>query len=305
MNPQTPVSMNSPVVTQRLTKTFGRHTALRSVDLEIPAGRVVGLLGRNGAGKTTLLNIACGLILPTEGSCKTLGAQAGDLDTPELIRLGMVPQEARLIEWMKVRQHLAFNAAFYQRWDTARELRLLEELELSPDRKISELSTGDRQKLSIILSVCHHPSLLLLDEPASALDPIVRGRLLDFLLSVVREDNATVVISSHILTDLEKIIDWVVCLEEGEVRVSAALDEIQESYAEWMVTAPEGGLPEEFSEDFVLSREGDAHQARLCVQSGADIEQPFSERYGARIVSRPLTLEQLFPLLLKERRVRP
>jgi ABC-2 type transport system ATP-binding protein len=294
--------MNSPVVTQRLTKTFGRHTALSSVDLEIPAGRVVGLLGRNGAGKTTLLNIACGLVLPTEGSCETLGVPAKDLDSPELIRLGMVPQEARLIEWMKVQQHLAFNAAFYQRWDAARELRLLEELELPQDRKISELSTGDRQKLSIILSVCHHPSLLLLDEPASALDPIVRSRLLDFLLSMVREDNATVVISSHILTDLEKIIDWVVCLEEGEVRVSAALDEIQESYAEWIVTSPEGSLPKQFSEAFVITREGDAHQARLRVRFEADIEQPFSERYGAQIVSRPLTLEQLFPLLIQERR---
>jgi ABC-2 type transport system ATP-binding protein len=294
--------MNSPVVIQRLTKMFGPHTALLSVDLEIPAGRVVGLLGRNGAGKTTLLNIASGLVLPTKGSCETLGKPVQDLDTPELIRLGMVPQEARLIEWMTVRQHLAFQAAFYQRWDAVRERRLLGELELSPERKISQLSTGDRQKLSIILSVCHHPTLLLLDEPASALDPIVRGRLLDFLLSVVREDNGTVVISSHILTDLEKIIDWVVCLEHGEVTASAALDEIQESYAEWVVTSPEGGLPEQFFEPFVLMREGDAHQARLCVQTGAEIEREFSERYGALVVSRPLTLEQLFPLLLKSRR---
>ncbi len=294
--------MNSPIATKRLTKTYGPHTALRSIDLDIPTGRVVGLLGRNGAGKTTLLNIACGLVLPTEGSCETLGMPVKDLDSAELKQLGMVPQESRLIEWMKVQQHLAFNAAFYPRWDAVRELHLLKELELPHDRKIGQLSTGDRQKLSIILSVCHHPSLLLLDEPASALDPIVRGRMLDFLLSVVREDNCTVVISSHILTDLEKIIDWVVCLDRGEVVMSAALDVIQESYAEWIVTSPKGSLPGQFSEAFVLTHEGDAHQARLQVRPGQGIEQPFSARYCAEVVSRPLTLEQLFPLLINQRR---
>ena len=293
--------MNSPVVTQRLTKTFGRHAALRSIDLEVPASRVVGLLGRNGAGKTTLLNIACGLVLPTDGSCETLGTAVKDLGSTELAQIGLVPQEARLIAWMRVGEHLAFNAAFYRRWDTARENRLLKELELPLDRKVGQLSTGDRQKLSVILSVCHHPSLLLLDEPVSALDPIIRGRMLDFLLSVVREDNCTVVISSHILTDLEKIIDWVVCLDQGGVAVSAPLDEIQESHAEWIVTSPEGSLPGRFPEPFVLSCDGDSHQARLRVRSRPDMEQAFSERYHAEVVSRPLALEQLFPLLIKDR----
>jgi ABC-2 type transport system ATP-binding protein len=295
--------MNSPVVTHHLTKTFGRHAALRSIDLEIPAGRVVGLLGRNGAGKTTLLNIACGLVLPTEGWCETLGKPVEDLGSSELAQLGLVPQEARLIAWMRVREHLAFNAAFYRRWDADRQNLLLKELELPLDRKVGQLSSGDRQKLSVILGVCHHPSLLLLDEPVSSLDPVVRARMLDFLLSVVREDECTAVISSHILTDLEKVIDWVVCMDQGEVAVSAPLDEIQESYGEWIVTSPEGELPVQFSEPFVISREGDAHQARLHVRRGQDAEQSFCARYRAEIVSRPLTLEQLFPLLIKDRRV--
>ena len=292
--------MNSPVVIQRLTKSFGRQAALDGIDLEIPGGRVVGLLGRNGAGKTTLLNIASGLILPTSGSCRTLGSPSPDLGPAELSRLGMVPQEARLIDWMRVQQHLAFNASFYPNWDSARELRLLQELELPADRRVGELSTGDRQKLSIILSVCHHPTLLLLDEPASALDPIVRIRLLDFLLAMVREDDCTVVVSSHILTDLEKVIDWVVFLDHGDVIVSAALDEIQESYCEWEVTSPAGRLPGQFSEPYVLACEGNARQARLRVRAAGDRLPYFSAQYEAEVVSRPLTLEQLFPLLLQE-----
>ncbi|HEY3756118.1 MAG TPA: ABC transporter ATP-binding protein [Opitutaceae bacterium] len=296
--------MNSPIVIENLTKRFGNQPALQSINLRVPAGRVIGLLGRNGAGKTTLLNIACGLVLPTEGSCETLGRQSRLLESSHLIRLGLVPQESRLLEWMKVQQHLAFTASFYRNWDSAREKRLLAELELDEARKIGQLSSGDQQKLSIILAVCHHPSLILLDEPISALDPIVRIRLLNQLLAIVREDECTVVISSHILADLEKIIDWVVCLDHGEVAVHAALDEIQESYAEWTVTAPDGGLPDKFPEPFVLSQEGNSRQVRLCVRCGSEGKTALAAKYRAEIASRPLTLEQLFPLLLRERILR-
>lgn len=296
--------MNPALIAQNLTKDFGGHVAIKSLTLEIPAGRVAGLLGRNGAGKTTFLNLACGLLLPTDGTCTTLGRPASELDAPELNRLGVVFQEGQFLDWMTVAQQLAFQASFYRSWDSGREARLLADIELDPTRKIAELSTGDRQKLGIILGVCHRPSLLLLDEPVSALDPIARTRMLSFLVDLVREDNCTVLISSHILSDVEKIVDWVVCLEKGTLATNAPLDELQESYAEWIVTSPSGALPPQFNEPWVLTHEGNARQARLAVHRPHErAEHELASAYHATIERCPLTLEQLFPLLIRPRKV--
>ena len=296
--------MNSPLVTRDLTKRFdgSGKAALTSLSMELPAGRVAGLLGRNGAGKSTLLHLACGLLLPTAGTCTTLDRASSELDSPELTRLGIVFQEGRFVQWMTVAQQLAFAASFYPDWDKAREQRLLAELELDATRRIVQLSPGDQQKVGVLLAVCHHPALLLLDEPMSALDPIARAQLLAFLIDLVAEDGSTILISSHQLADVEKIVDWVVCLDAGELAVNAPFDELQEGYAEWIVTAPAGDLPTAFSEPFVLAREGGAGQARLLVRAGAAQAQAFRERYRAEVTARPLNLDQLFPLLIKERR---
>ncbi|MSU50934.1 MAG: ABC transporter ATP-binding protein [Opitutus sp.] len=297
--------MNSPLVTHALTKRFGRGgpAALNSLTLEISPGRVVGLLGRNGAGKSTLLHVACGLLLPTSGTCVTLGHPCGELDAPELSRIGFMPQENAFLAWMTGRQQLDFNASFYPAWDPAREQRLLTDLELDPSRKIGQLSVGDQQKLGLMLAVCHRPQVLLLDEPMSALDPIVRKRLMAFVVDLVREDGSTIVLSSHILADVEKIVDWVVVLDRGELALDSALDDVQETYAEWIVTAAGDTLPARFTEPWVLAREGDARQARLCVRTPGDVaEHAFATAHGATIARRAMNLEQLFPVLINERR---
>ncbi|MFT3783172.1 MAG: ABC transporter ATP-binding protein [Nibricoccus sp.] len=296
----------SPLVVQNLSKSYKKVTALRDVSFEIPEGRVVGLLGRNGAGKTTLLDLACGLLLPTAGEIHTLGRSARELDSPELTQLGVVRQEGRFIEWMTVAQQLDFTASFYPAWDAALEKRLLQELELNPSRKIVQLSQGDQQKLSIVLGVCHHPKLILLDEPMSALDPIIRTRFLDLVLERLRDDGCTAIISSHLLGDVEKVIDWVVCLDAGELAVSSPFDELQESYAEWIVSAPAGGLPSRFSESYVLSAEGDARQARIRVQvdDAEDALARFTASYRAEVKRRSLSLDEMFPLLTQRRQGR-
>lgn len=296
------MSLPPPVSFRHVTKRFDRTTALDGLTLDLPAGRIIGLLGRNGSGKTTLLHLACGLLLPTSGSCTTLGKPVADLDSPELTRLGVVHQEHRPIQWLKVDQHLDFIASFYPSWDAVLEKRLLAILELDPARRIAELSPGDRQKLSVILAVCHHPDLLLLDEPMSALDPIIRARLLDVLLERLRDDGCTIVVSSHILTDVEKILDWVVAIDRGRVTANLAFDELQESYAEWIVTCEPGRpLPVSFAEPFVFSRQGDGRRFRLRVKPrGPDDAERFAAQHGCRVESRPLNLEELFPLLTSE-----
>ncbi len=290
----------SPLVLRGLTQRFGKHTALSDVSLDLPAGRIIGLLGRNGAGKTTLLHLAAGLLVPTAGTSTTLGTPSQKLDTPQLTRLGLVQQEGRYLEWMTVRQHLDFNASFYPRWDKSLEIRLLDALELDAKRKIVQLSPGDRQKVGILLGVCHRPSLLLLDEPISALDPIVRRRLLDFLLELLRDDGTTVVISSHILNDVEKIVDWIVALDAGTLVENAAFDTIQESFAEWTLTSAEGRLPERFAEPFILQQQNDARQAVLRVRTtDTNTAERFAATHRVQLRTRPLNLDEMFPLLTR------
>lgn len=284
----------------KLTKRFGDLAALDHVDIQISRPSIVGLLGRNGSGKTTLLRHLMGLQLPTEGTATTLGRSASRLGHDELIRIGFVPQEIRLLDWMTVEQHLNYVACFYPAWDTDRQRRLLTELELEASSVVGALSTGNLQKLAIIMAVCHHPQLLVLDEPVSDLDPIVRSKLLEFLLELLQEDEATILVSSHVLRDVEKIVDWVLCLDRGRIITDAALDELKERYAEWLILSQNGDLPERFSESFVLAQEVSGREARLRVlRDLADIDA-FQTTHQVTVTHRPLNLEEMFPLLVEE-----
>ncbi len=212
-----------------------------------------------------------------------------------------MPQEIRLLDWMSVEQHLHYVSCFYPEWDRQRERRLLEELELDGSKAVGALSTGNLQKLAIILAVCHHPRLLVLDEPVSDLDPIVRGKLLQFLLELLREDEATILVSSHVLRDVEKIVDWVVCLDRGRVVTDAALDELKESYSRWRVLSKNGELPEVFSEPFVIDQEVSGREASLLVRNGASQIDAFRSTHGVQVDERPLNLEEMFPVLVDKR----
>lgn len=299
--PAAPVAaaLDAAFVADQVTKSYPGHTALDRVSLHLPAGHVVGLLGRNGAGKTTLLHLAAGLILPTSGTCHTLGRRSDELDSPELTRLGLVMQEGRFIEWMTVAQHLDFTGSFYPQWDRDLQQRLIDTLEVPLTRKLADLSTGDRQKVGILLGVCHRPALLLLDEPMSSLDPIARARMLDVLLELLRDDGCTVVISSHLLDDVEKIVDWIVALDAGRVVEDSALDDLQESFAEWTVTAAAGSLPARFAEPFVLAQQVRERVARLTVRTRRpDDLARFASAHRVEVAARPLNLGEMFPLLI-------
>ncbi|HJN51073.1 MAG: ABC transporter ATP-binding protein [Pseudomonadales bacterium] len=290
--------MNYAIEFAGLTKRFEQVAVLDDVTLTIGKSSLVGLLGRNGSGKTTLLRHVVGQLLPTAGIAETLGRTTSDLRRDEFERIGFVPQEIRLLDWMTVSQHISYVRGFYKRWDSERESRLLDELELDGNMQVGALSTGDVQKLAVVLAVCHHPELLILDEPVSNLDPIARSLMLEFLLEVTREDDATIVISSHVLRDVERIVDWVVCLNHGRVMTDEALDELKERYAEWHVTKQDGKLPASFTESFVVEQEVNGREARVIVRSdGADAES-FRAAYSCELVVRALNLEQLFPVLI-------
>ena len=290
--------MTSAFETRALTKRFGTVTALDHVTLAVPEGSVAGLVGRNGGGKTTLLHHVTGFAVPTEGDCVTLGTSATRLGAAELGRIGVVHQEGRLLEWMTVRQHLRYVASFYTTWDRTREDRLVEALDLDPEAVVATLSPGNLQKVAVILAVGHHPSLLLLDEPTAGLDPIAREALLEVLLDLAREDGTTIVISSHLLHDVERVVDWLVCLEKGRLMENASLDDLKEVFAEWIVTTVDRALPDRFEEPFIVRQDVTKHQARLAVRNAADRSESFARRHGVAVESRPLNLDALFPLLI-------
>lgn len=292
-----------PVQVRGLSKRYRKTQALTDVNLDLHPGGIVGLVGRNGAGKSTLLGHLVGLLAPTSGSVRTLGVDSLRLGADQLSRIGYVDQDSKLIDWMSVESLIRYVAAMQPKWDLDLERSLRGTLELEERKKsVAKLSPGMRQRLALLLAVCHRPKVLVLDEPASALDPIARQDAMRLILDRAIEDDATVVVSSHVLHDLEKIIDRVVLLEGGRIAVDESLDTLQEGHAEWIVRDPEGRLPSRFEEPFVLSSRGDSRQQQLCVRAGMNELEPFRQRHGFEVEARSLDLERLYPLLASEAR---
>lgn len=291
--------MPAIVETSRLSKRFGAKIALRELTLAIDRQRVVGLVGQNGSGKTTLLDLIAGTAVPSGGSCRTLGHDSVRLSDEVLRQIGVVYQESRFLEWMRVEQHLRYFGSFYPNWDTARQQSLLTDLELDPKAKVGQLSGGDAQKLGIITAVCHHPRLLLLDEPLSSLDPIARESLLKFILRLLDEDEVTIIVSSHALLDIERLVDWIVCLNAGAVNANSSLDALLERFSEWQVSSLDGRLPHPFREPWVRQQTCSAHRSCLIVEDGERHLAEFREKYRAEVQVGRLNLERIYPLLLK------
>ncbi len=295
-------SNDACVTADRLAKHFGNAVALDAITFAVPRGRVVGLLGRNGSGKTTLLRALQGAVIPTSGSCSLFGTRSVDLGDADLARVGVVHQENRFLPWMSGRAHLDYVRSFFERWDLRREAQLVAALDLDLAERIGAMSPGAVQKLAIVTATCHRPDVLLLDEPAAALDPMAREALLQSLLDVLREDEPAIVISSHALRDVERTVDWILCLDRGRVVQDESFDTLQERYAEWRVTTQNGALPAHFAETWVLAQAAEGRQAVLTVESPEDHRALFEQRYHARVESRPISLERMFPLWMARRK---
>jgi ABC-2 type transport system ATP-binding protein len=280
-----------------VTKRYDGVVALNDVTVGVPRQSIVGLIGRNGSGKSTLLRHVTGLVLPDQGKCVTLGRTAAQLGETELSRIGVVEQDATYIEWMRVEQLVRYVSTFYARWDRALESALMSALDVNPQARVGGMSPGNVQRLALVLATCHHPELLLLDEPLSDLDPIARQAVLAMLLDRFSSDDMTIVISSHMLRDIEPVVNRIVCMHRGRVVADDELDMLRERYAEWIVTSATGRLPVQFREPYILSAQSDGVRARLLVRAGERQAAQFAAQYDAQVTARALNLEQLFPLL--------
>jgi ABC-2 type transport system ATP-binding protein len=211
-----------------LCKTFDKREVLRALDWNVPAGRVIGLLGRNGAGKTTLLRCLMGLSPIDAGQVDIFGETMREPGGARLQRIGFVPQTFDLFPWMRVRNYLDFTAAFYPGWRGKFTERLLREWQIDTRQKIGELSQGQRQKLAIVRALAPDPDLLLLDEPVASLDPQARRAFMDELMQLVQRPGKTVIFSTHITADLERAGADIALLKDGRIVLESPLPVLRE-----------------------------------------------------------------------------
>jgi ABC-2 type transport system ATP-binding protein len=212
-----------------LGKRYGRKWALTDCTLEIPSGHVVGLVGPNGAGKSTLLNLAVGLLAPSTGSIEVLGAKPAEGPT-QLGRVGFVAQDTPTYSGLRVADHLEFGAHLNPGWDREVAGRRIAQLGLDPRQRAGKLSGGQRAQLALTLAVAKRPELLVLDEPVASLDPLARREFLQILMETVAEHGVSVVLSSHLVADLERVCDYLVVLVASRVQIAGPVDELLASH---------------------------------------------------------------------------
>ncbi|MFZ0662979.1 MAG: ABC transporter ATP-binding protein [Acidobacteriaceae bacterium] len=217
------------IETHALGKRYGNLAALDRVNMHVERGSIYGFLGRNGAGKTTAIRILAGLAEPTSGSARVLGFEAGRDRIAILQRTGFVI-EKMLLPYMTGRELLRFNRGFLPTWSDVNAKRYADALEIPMDRKFKKLSHGSKTKLCLLLALAQSPELLILDEPTAGLDPVVTDQLLRVLVEDFANDGRTILMSSHHLSEVEKIADWVGILDHGRLLLEARLDDIRARY---------------------------------------------------------------------------
>lgn len=276
-----------------LHKSFGGQQVLQGVNWSVEPGKVIGLLGRNGAGKSTLLACLLGLREADSGDATLFGERVPDLSDTVRAQIGYVPQKSDLFEWMTPLQMLGYFKALYPRWNTDKVAGLMRRWGLDGQaarQQIGKLSGGEKQRLSIIRALAHDPRLLVLDEPVASLDPVGRRDFLHELVDDVIERDTTVIFSTHILSDLERVALDVAFLQGGKITLQAPLDELLESAHRVTGTAAAlAGL-----------RFGDEIRRRHDADGGATILARLTDAEAAALRAGPglrvetLNLEDLF-----------
>lgn len=277
-----------------LVKRFGERTVLDAVDLRVPRGQVIGLLGLNGAGKSTLIKCLLGLLRADAGRADVLGTDAWQLGPREKARIGYVPQEATLYPWLTVRQTVAFVSSFYSRWDRAWGEELLRRWDLPLGHRVGPLSVGQKQKLALVLALGHRPELLVLDEPVASLDPVARRWFLETVLETAADGHGTVLFSTHITSDLERVASHVALVREGRVAFHDEIDVLKDRFKRLRIEARRD-LPADLAIPGTLRTQVRGSQALVTVD-GADaaLVGSIRERFGADVNVDDLNLEEIF-----------
>lgn len=271
-----------PIMVRGLRHSYEAHPALRGVDLQVRQGTVLGLIGRNGAGKSTLIRALLGLLMPEAGSAWVLGEPALQLTDRVKERLAYVPQQPEVFPWLTAEQMLRFVGQFFPRWDASFAKDTLSRWSIPSTRPLVKLSPGERQRVELIRALASRPEVLVLDEPAAALDPVARRDLLREVALRAGEDGCTVIFSSHIVSDLERVASQVALMHEGQLRLHCELDAAKERYARlWLpaqftAVAPAAALSRRAQADgsltLVVERDAGGRWPEVVQMAGARLD---------------------------------
>jgi ABC-2 type transport system ATP-binding protein len=259
------------IETEGLGKRYRRLWALADCTLSIPGGHVVGLVGPNGAGKTTLLNLAAGMLAPTAGTVEVLGGRPA-AGPAQLARVGYLAQDAPVYAGLSVADHLKLGAHLNPGWDAALVHDRIGRLDLDSGQKAGTLSGGQRAQLALTLAVAKRPELLILDEPVASLDPLARREFLQGLMEAVAEQQVSVVLSSHLVSDLERVCDYLIVLVGSRVRIAGPVEDLLASHH--LLSGPRrdpATLPAGLQ---VISASHTDRQSTLLVRTGGPVLDP-------------------------------
>jgi ABC-2 type transport system ATP-binding protein len=292
------------VETRGLWRTFGKFEAVKGVDLSVPRGTVFGLLGVNGAGKSTIIKMIVGHLRPTRGEIKVLGRTLSEDFIEIRKRVAYVSENRYLYEWMTVAESLSFTRAFHENWDDGKAADLLKRFSLPPDKKVRQLSRGNRARLCLLLALSYNPELIILDEPTSGLDPIVRRDFIENIVAEIAEEGKTVLFSSHIVEEVERVADYVGIINEGELLLVSTIDEIKASYKR-VRYATNGTRPEVAGVPGVLAVENGRHEQVLTVTGWGDETLRLLGEQGVKNPEvLPISLEDIFVNTVRAERER-
>jgi ABC-2 type transport system ATP-binding protein len=276
-----------------LSKSFEGEPVLRRVSLTLERGCILGLVGRSGAGKTTLIRTLLGLLAPDAGSAFVLGDPALALTDVARRHLAYVPQTPDALGWMRVGDMLEFVGSFYPAWDAEYVADSLLRSGIAPGKRLVSLSLGERQRVALIRALATRPELLVLDEPASALDPVARRELLRELATLASESGTTVLFSSHIVSDLERVASHVAVLHGHRVMLHAPVDEIKESHGLLQLDAVAAArLPSKLDGELSRRRRRDGGVSVLLLREAHIDWSSLEQRLGGQL--QVLGLEDLF-----------
>ncbi len=283
-----------PVEVKGLTRQFGNKIALKNIDLTVTRGKVLGIVGENGAGKTTLIKHLIGLLKAQQGEVKVFGIDPVKDPVGALSRIGYLSEERDLPHWMRVDELMNYTRAFYPDWDVSYAEELRQAFKLDGSSKIKQLSLGQKARAALITALAYHPPLLILDEPSSGLDPVVRRDILTAIIRTIADEGRTVLFSSHLLEEVERVADDVAMIHEGEIVINDSLENIKAKHHSITLRFSKP-LHDKPKIDGALSIKGKEKEWSIICNGNIDEITSKAKAMGCEIfIDPPPTLEDIF-----------
>ncbi|HUB68332.1 MAG TPA: ABC transporter ATP-binding protein [Candidatus Methylacidiphilales bacterium] len=296
------------IETERLTRRFGRSLAVDDLTLQVPEGAIYAFLGPNGAGKTTTILILLNILRPSAGLARVLGTETIRFGPEQLAKIGYVSENQKLPETMTVARFIAWHKPMYPTWDDAFCAELLRRFELPLDRKLRNLSRGMKMKAALLAAIAYRPRLLVLDEPFSGLDPLMRDEFIRGVLELSDQEKWTVFISSHDIDEVERLADWVGILNAGKLYLSEASESLQRRFRHVEFAVPEENrkLPPVLPREWMVA-EAAGHAVRFVTGNHVpgETEAKIAELFpgASRIMVTAMPLREIFLALARTFRI--